>query len=250
MDAATLVRGHISADYAAELIGPCDEALRLADCTTVNRAAMFLAQIAEESVQLRYREEIASGAAYEGRADLGNTQPGDGVRFKGRSFIQITGRHNYTSFSAWAHAEGLVSDPLYFVNHPEALADVKWAWMGPVWYWTVARPQLNSLADAGDIVGATKAVNGGTNGLNTRTYYWNLIRGLGAAILPDTGDDVVHPKDWTKEDIDFIRKHLMYPHFKAVRRMVRNAVGSMLTKHQKGWFSTKTTTWVTKDDPK
>jgi hypothetical protein len=61
-------------------------------------------------------------------------------------------------------------------------------------------------------------------------------------------EDMVHPKDWTAEDIAFIRKHVMYPHFKAVRRMVRNAIGSAITKHQKGWFSTKTTSWVKKDD--
>ena len=66
--------------------------------------AGFLAQLAHESGQLRYMEEIASGSAYEGRRDLGNTQPGDGVRFKGRGPIQLTGRSNYrhedTAFDA------------------------------------------------------------------------------------------------------------------------------------------------------
>jgi putative chitinase len=70
--------------------------MRRFDINTKKRAAAWLGNVAKESGELYYTEEIASGAAYEGRADLGNTVPGDGVRFKGRGYIQITGRHNYT----------------------------------------------------------------------------------------------------------------------------------------------------------
>ena len=56
---------------------------------TLSRACAFIAQIAHESGSLKYKEEIASGAAYEGRRDLGNTQPGDGKRYKGRGLIHI-----------------------------------------------------------------------------------------------------------------------------------------------------------------
>ena len=75
--------------------GPLNDAMDEFTINTPQRQAMFLAQIAHESGELRYVEEIASGAAYEGRADLGNTEPGDGVRYKGRGLIQITGRANY-----------------------------------------------------------------------------------------------------------------------------------------------------------
>jgi hypothetical protein len=67
------------------------------------RQAHFLAQLAHESDGFRTTVEYASGAAYEGRQDLGNTEPGDGRRFKGRGLIQCTGRANYRAFTAsWA----------------------------------------------------------------------------------------------------------------------------------------------------
>ncbi len=68
------------------------------------RRVHFFAQIGHESKELIYSEEIASGRAYEGRFDLGNTQPGDGVRFKGRGLIQITGRANSRITAARAAA--------------------------------------------------------------------------------------------------------------------------------------------------
>lgn len=58
------------------------------------RTAHLLAQLGHESLSLTYTEEIATGAAYEGRKDLGNTEKGDGIRFKGRGLIQLTGRKN------------------------------------------------------------------------------------------------------------------------------------------------------------
>jgi len=185
MDVATMRRVFpgLAAARAAELNSGLNTALRLAGCTTVNRAAMFCAQVGEESISLTAPTELASGAEYEGRADLGNTHPGDGVRFKGRGFIQITGRTNYGGLSRWAHSKGLVPSATYFIDHPGQLATDKHVWLGPIWYWTVARP-MNRFADAKDIEGATRAVNGGLNGLTDRTNRWHLCLRLGDAILP------------------------------------------------------------------
>lgn len=192
MDVATLASamGNVGGVDYAGYVSSCNDALRLADCTTVNRAAMFLAQIGAESVGLKYSEEIASGEAYDRAnnprlaAGLGNTEFGDGPRFKGRTFIQITGRHNYSLLSVWAHRLGLVPTSSYFVDNPTALALPQYVWLGPVWYWTVARSTLNELSDARDIEGATRAINGGLHNLSGRTDRWRHCLALGSAILP------------------------------------------------------------------
>jgi putative chitinase len=83
--------------------------------TTPLRQAHFLAQVGHETGELRYIEEIASGAAYEGRRDLGNTEPGDGVRFKGRGLIQLTGRANYAKYGLAIGKDLVTNDHWYQV---------------------------------------------------------------------------------------------------------------------------------------
>lgn len=187
MDAETLAAAMgrtLPVERYAALLPTFNAALIQAGCTTVNRAAMFSAQVGHESVGLRYMEEIASGVAYEGRKDLGNIYPGDGPRYKGRGPIQVTGRGNYGALSAWAFGKGYVPTPTYFVDTPTLLASDRYGFLGAVWYWTVARPKLNAYADAGDVDTATKAINGGTNGLADRRARWNWCLGLGTALLP------------------------------------------------------------------
>ncbi|WP_084845678.1 C39 family peptidase [Prescottella equi] len=179
--------GTVSRERYAALLPAFTAAMREAGCTTVERAAMWCAQLGHESGGLRWMEEIADGSDYEGRRDLGNTQLGDGRRFKGRGPIQVTGRHNYTECSRWAHGRGLVPSPTYFVDNPEELASDRYGFVGAVWYWTAARPQLNALADARDIVAATRAINGGTNGLPDRQLRYKRCLDMGAALLPPGG---------------------------------------------------------------
>lgn len=125
---------------------------------TPMRQAYFLAQLAHESGSLRYVQEIASGGAYEGRKDLGNNEIGDGIMYKGRGLIQITGRNNYQRV-----AESLGIDCL---NNPALLEEPVNAARSAGWFW--ATHNLNSSADANDIRANTRIINGGYNGLNDR----------------------------------------------------------------------------------
>lgn len=124
--------------------------------------AHFLAQVAHESNSGLWLQELASGAAYEGRKDLGNTQPGDGKRFKGHGLIQVTGRANHTRYSKWKYGDDrVVRDPLMLTRLPDAVD-------AAFWYWTIERTRLKQLALADDVVGVTRAINGGVNGLDDR----------------------------------------------------------------------------------
>lgn len=129
------------------------------DINTPMRVAAFIAQIGHESGSFRYTEEIASGEAYEGRKDLGNTQKGDGVKYKGRGLIQITGRANYTHIS-----NAMDTD---FINNPHLLAIPDRAAASACWWWR--NRGLNELADREiNFQKITKIINGGYNGLADR----------------------------------------------------------------------------------
>lgn len=132
------------------------------------RLAHFMGQCAHESAGFIYMEEIASGQAYEGRADLGNTQPGDGRRYKGRGPIQLTGRANYRAFGREVGID--------FEAHPEIVAYPSIGLMAAVRYWNSR--DLNARADADDLAGITKAINGGQNGLDDRRVRTAKAKGL------------------------------------------------------------------------
>jgi putative chitinase len=134
--------------------------------TTPCRAAAFLPQIAHESGELVYTREIADGRAYEDRADLGNTQLGDGPRFRGRGLIQVTGRANYL---ACGKALGLD-----LIAQPNLLEAPVAACRSAGWFWVTRG--LNELSDD-DLFGAvTKRINGGYSGLDKRLSYWLRAR--------------------------------------------------------------------------
>lgn len=173
----------LSEARAAQILPTMQDGLQRAQCTNVNRIAMFVAQTGHEADNFTTTEEYASGAAYEGNLQLGNTQPGDGVRFKGRSWIQITGRNNYAAFSRWANTNGIVPSVGFFIENPTKLAELQYAGVGAAWYWTVARTDINALSDRQDLETVTRRINGGTNGLADRRDRYNRALLQGEALL-------------------------------------------------------------------
>lgn len=134
------------------------EALEKYKINTKLRIAHFLAQIAHESDHFRTTEEYASGAAYEGRKDLGNVRKGDGRRYKGRGVLQITGRANYKTYGKKIGHD--------LENNPELAATPEISVLTAAQYWQDRG--LNELADADNGKQITRKVNGGYNGLNDR----------------------------------------------------------------------------------
>ena len=167
---AAIMGGDI--DYSQH-VAAANEAMRRAQCATVLRQAMFLAQIGHESAGLRHFREIDPGYYLRGRSDLGHG-PGEGEQWRGAGPIQLTGKNNFQAFGAWCHVQGLVDDSEVFVRQPELVATPRWGWLSASYYWTVARPDINQLADAGDIIGVTRRINGGTNGLDDRERRYRL----------------------------------------------------------------------------
>lgn len=142
-----------------------------AGITSCLRRSAFLAQLGHESGQLRWFEEFASGAAYEGRRDLGNIYPGDGRRYKGRGPIQLTGRSNYR-----AAGKALGVD---LEQHPTLAATPEWGFKIATWFWNTRG--LSQYADQGSQSGfdvITRRINGGYNGKADRDRYWRQFKSI------------------------------------------------------------------------
>ena len=153
---------------ALGLAGPLNEAMPEGQINTAVRQAAFLAQIAHETGGFQWFRELGADsyfARYDGRRDLGNTQPGDGPRYKGRGFIQITGRNNYQK-AGEALGLDLLDNPQQ-AETPEVGARIA------VWYW--GSRGLNTLADKATdeaFISITRRINGGLNGLADRRAYY------------------------------------------------------------------------------
>lgn len=136
------------------------------------RFAHVLAQLAHESGGFRYMEEIwgptPAQKGYEGRADLGNTQRGDGFLYRGRGPIQMTGRANYRTYGRLLGID--------LERRPDLAAAPSIGLQVSVAYWTARG--LNALADRDDIEAVTRAINGGVNGLSDRKARLAVAKGL------------------------------------------------------------------------
>lgn len=130
------------------------DAMKRYGITDKNEIAALLATVSVETGDLRWVEEIASGVKYNGRKDLGNTQPGDGPRFKGRGIIQLTGRANYQAFSKQLNRPDIMQDPTIVARDPYLAAE------SAMYYWTRTKG-LREAAKRGDIRRVSQIVNGG-----------------------------------------------------------------------------------------
>jgi putative chitinase len=152
---------------------------------TPHEYAHFLAQACHETDHFRTLHEYASGNAYEGRKDLGNTYAGDGVRFKGRGIFQTTGRANYLQLGVKKGQDSL------FINSPELLEEPEYAVWSACEYW--ASRQLNDPAnhpdtdilkkkyggkvrDVSPVEYISISINGGLNGIDERKMFYTRAK--------------------------------------------------------------------------
>ena len=153
-----------------------NQTLATGKINTPDRVAAFLAQLAHESGEYRYMEEIwgptEAQLGYEGRADLGNVRPGDGRKYAGHGPIQITGRDNHRACGSFLGIDAEFD--------PRLLTLPQYGTAAAVWFWTIGNKKidLNLLADRGWFKTMTRVINGGYNGLSDRRQYWDRNRAL------------------------------------------------------------------------
>lgn len=131
------------------------------------RISSFMAQAAHETANFKVLEEYATGAAYEGRKDLGNIFKGDGVKFKGRGIFQITGRANYKTMS-----QKIFGDDRLIAN-PDILLQPQYAVLSAFHFWNDRG--FNSLADKKQNATISRRINGGENGMSDRLKKFETI---------------------------------------------------------------------------
>lgn len=159
LDQLRVIMPNLPADKAKEYLPLLNSAMSEWEINTPLRQAAFLAQIGHESTDLTEMTEKGEGwRNYEGSRVLGNTERGDGERFKGRGPIQLTGRDNYTRAGA--------ALDLDLVNTPEKAADPVHGFRIAGWFWDSKK--LNPLADQGEIREVSEKINGGKHGMSDR----------------------------------------------------------------------------------
>lgn len=159
-------------DRAIEHLPHIESAMAEWRIDTPARQAAFLAQVGHESGGLHWLVEIwgptSAQRRYEVRQDIGNCEPGDGYRFRGRGLIQITGRDNYRQVG-----EVLGVD---LIGQPELLGQSPLAQRSAAWWWQSRG--LNELADVGRFEAITRRINGGLNGYDDRLAKWETAKAV------------------------------------------------------------------------
>ncbi|HFI0147363.1 TPA: LysM peptidoglycan-binding domain-containing protein [Streptococcus suis] len=147
------------------MVNDLNNCLRRYNITTLSRIRHFISQCSHESGGGKWTMELASGEAYNWRSDLGNTVAGDGPKYKGGGYIQLTGRYNYTRFAAAMGDQRIVNEGVTYVA-------AKYPWTSAGFWWHMNN--MNALCDSNPTVEqVTRRVNGGVNGLADRIRYYN-----------------------------------------------------------------------------
>ncbi|WP_281673299.1 LysM peptidoglycan-binding domain-containing protein [Staphylococcus auricularis] len=147
-------------DLNEHFLNDLNHALHRYQINTPPRIQHFMAQVGEESSLGQFRTELVDGTGYEGVEEIGNTQPGDGPKYKGGGYIQLTGRSNYTAFSQ------SMGDPEILNQGTNYIAE-NYPWSSAAWFWDSRN--INSTVDnGGSVADVTQIVNGGQNGYDER----------------------------------------------------------------------------------
>lgn len=177
MDGKTLSAATGAFQKYTNVIAPfLQECFDLFDISNKQRKAAFVAEACHETMGFYALKEIwgptPTQSRYQGRVDLGNVHPGDGMKYMGRGLFQYTGYYNYWSLGPELKAIlGPNADVPDFLANPEKLQEPRWAVLSAGNYWR--KNNLNPLADAGKIDTISKVINGGTNGLVERRTIYN-----------------------------------------------------------------------------
>lgn len=168
----SFITGRPEAIFSDLFVDALNNTMHVYGINTPLRAAHFIAQVCHESGGFRYPEEIwgptPAQERYEGREDLGNIVDGDGYRFRGRGYIQLTGRANYKQYSE-ATGENFLMDP-------DEVTELPWSLDVCGWFWD--KRGINKQADEDDVVAVTRRINGGTNGLEDRKRYLRAAKAI------------------------------------------------------------------------
>ena len=139
---------------------------------TPKRLTCFLANVLHETNNLKWMEELASGSAYEGRKDLGNTSLGDGKKYKGRGFGQVTGKYNYQKFKEFSGVD--------VISNPKLMLEPQYAVLSAFWFWK--RNNLKKYADVENFRAVCSIWNTGKpnsekiNGWEDRLKKYELVK--------------------------------------------------------------------------
>jgi hypothetical protein len=176
--------GHPAKSFDATFCDDFNKLLHITGFDTdLTAFRMLLAQCAHETANWVYMKELGSESyfydMYENRGDLGNTQKGDGARFSGCGPIQVTGRYNFQdSYNYLVQMDG-INDPRFMA---EGTPYVSVAYPFRVCIGWLIKNNYFELCKGGDLLACTRRLNGGTNGLDDRQYWWDQAK---AKIRPE-----------------------------------------------------------------